>query len=964
MSKGRERPDAGEADADPGESRMGRAPSVRGAADIRVGVRARLFGEDVAASPPADAQGPAGAAAPKIADRARIKGRVAAQLFGPSGGADSEPEAWGEDTEVAGDAPKRATEERIDEVVGRFRVLEPLGRGGMGVVYSAYDPELDRKVAIKLLRADVSAGLSSRDAQARLLREAQAMARLNHPNVIVVHEVGTVGDRVFVAMEFVDGGTLRAFMDERPPWRAVLEVFLRAGAGLAAAHAAGLVHRDFKPDNVLLGKDGRVRVVDFGLARSLLDPERDETREGARAQRPEVDSLHTPLTRTGAVMGTPAYMSPEQHLGHPADARSDQFSFCVALFEGLYGQRPFAGKDLVTLSTNVVRGELREGPGDVRLPKRVTAALRRGLSPRPSDRFASMEELLHELARDPARRFRWVGLASGVAVLASAITYAAFGRAPLGEGCARFGDDMAAVWNDDARADVQRVLMASQEPYAERVSTTTTELIDTYASKWIATAEEVCAARQVGSDDGGGARRQRCLEARKAEVEQLLDALRSGATGMTQQAVPAAADLSDLGACTDPRRLAAWDAPGDAITVARVAAARARIAAAKAQGAIGDYDDAIAVATDVIAALDGLAVPAVEASALLVRGQYRERAGKSADAESDLRLAVQHADAAGDWGTKAQALTRLVFVISRDLDRYDEAMQLGSEAKGVLDSLDAAPLLQADLDGVIGAAARNARHYDLALEHHARALETRERLLGESHPDTAASLANIGSTLSTARRLDEAEPYLRRAHKSLEAVLGNDHPWVGTALGNLANCLARQGRFADALPLQERALAIQERAFGTEHESVVRTTFNLGKLYTDLGRHAEARQLLEKGLAAKIAKLGPKDLELTDWYTALGENEEARGDLASARAYHERGLEVHIGDGSPSYRLAKYHFAIARCLVHDDPVRARQLLDEARAGFVVWSGRGSPAERAHGEKLREEVDAWKAAHLP
>ena len=196
--------------------------------------------------------------------------------------------------------------------LGRYVVLERLGAGAMGVVYSAYDPELDRRVAVKLVRAEAERGESSAGARGRRLTEAQTVARLNHPSVITVYDVGTVGDRVFIAMELVDGGTLAAWRAERPRSRGeILELFLRAGEGLAAAHDAGVVHRDFKPDNVLGGKDGRLRVTDFGLARAA--------KPGANA------------VPTVEIVGTPAYMSPEQFRGEPADARADQFAFCVAL---------------------------------------------------------------------------------------------------------------------------------------------------------------------------------------------------------------------------------------------------------------------------------------------------------------------------------------------------------------------------------------------------------------------------------------------------------------------------------------------------------------------------------------------------------------------------------------------------------------------------------------------------------
>jgi formylglycine-generating enzyme required for sulfatase activity/tRNA A-37 threonylcarbamoyl transferase component Bud32 len=288
--------------------------------------------------------------------------------------------------------------------IGRYLIIERVGSGAMGVVYGAYDPELDRKIALKLLKGRE---LGQEDAaRARLLREAKAMARLAHQNVIAVHDVGVVDGQVFLAMEFLGGGTLKSWLAARPRrWREVLDVFIAAGRGLAAAHAAGLVHRDFKPENVLLDKEGRPRVVDFGLAReATAAPDGSGAVTLAAAER-SGSHLET-LTRTGAIMGTPAYMAPEQITGEPTDERTDQFSFCVALYEALYGERPFRGESLLRLLHNVTEGELEPTPGDREVPAWIRRALLRGLRPDPAQRWASMAPLITALEDDPAARHR------------------------------------------------------------------------------------------------------------------------------------------------------------------------------------------------------------------------------------------------------------------------------------------------------------------------------------------------------------------------------------------------------------------------------------------------------------------------------------------------------------------------------------------------------------------------------
>jgi predicted Ser/Thr protein kinase len=294
---------------------------------------------------------------------------------------------------------------RPGEALGRYVISGVLGAGGMGVVYAAEDPRLGRKVALKLLRA-VKAD-AEEERQARLLREAQAMARLSHPNVLPVFDLGTEDRQVFLAMELVEGPTLAEWLRQRErPWHEVLGIFLEAGRGLAAAHRAGLVHRDFKPANVLVGADGRPRVTDFGLVR--LGAEWEEA--GAEAPGGVSESA---LTQAGAVPGTPAYMSPEQLAGRSVDARSDQFSFCVALYEALYGLRPFEAE-----APAERRWTPRRPERSPRLPRQVKAVLARGLALEPADRFSSMDALLEALAKPDASRGRWwaLGLAAALAV--------------------------------------------------------------------------------------------------------------------------------------------------------------------------------------------------------------------------------------------------------------------------------------------------------------------------------------------------------------------------------------------------------------------------------------------------------------------------------------------------------------------------------------------------------------------
>jgi serine/threonine protein kinase len=297
----------------------------------------------------------------------------------------------------------------VGDKVGRYLVLSTLGTGGMGVVFSAYDPQLDRKVALKLLRSGLQ--ITTKDAQKRLRREAQAIAQLSHPNVVAVYDVGATEDGdLYIAMEFVEGDTLTTWLKKYPrTWREIIDVFLQAGKGLVAAHGTGLLHRDFKPDNVLVGGDGRVRVTDFGLARSfMVDP------ESGRGPTPILaNTLSSSLTATGTVLGTPRYMPPEQLVGPDIDARADQFSFCVALYEALYGQHPLPGSTSVSMHE---KGEKALPPPEgIKIPAAIGRAVSRGLERDRVKRWPTMALLMSELVPPPpvsAKRYVFAAVAT------------------------------------------------------------------------------------------------------------------------------------------------------------------------------------------------------------------------------------------------------------------------------------------------------------------------------------------------------------------------------------------------------------------------------------------------------------------------------------------------------------------------------------------------------------------------
>ena len=362
--------------------------------------------------------------------------------------------------------------------VDRYVLLRVLGSGGMGTVYAAYDPTLDRNVAVKVLRS----ASASAESRARLVHEAQAMARMSSPNVVTVFDAGTFEDQVFVSMELVPGGTLTAWLrEQRRSWREIVSTFEAAGRGIAAAHANGIVHRDFKPDNVLVDGD-RVRVADFGLAAPIAGDDMLAT----------TSPVDRSLTITGAIAGTPAYMAPEQLEARSCDARSDQFSFCVALYEALYGDRPFGGATIEELRAEVRAGRVRTPPRTA-APRWLRVVVLRGLAVDPAARFGSMAALLIELGRYRSRTWRW----ALAAVAAVALTTAGWSMRSRGtEPSCRFDNQLDDVWGPPARKAVEAAFRTAGLTQAAEVE----HALDEYARGWLRMRSDSCEATYVRGD--------------------------------------------------------------------------------------------------------------------------------------------------------------------------------------------------------------------------------------------------------------------------------------------------------------------------------------------------------------------------------------------------------------------------------------------------------------------------------
>jgi eukaryotic-like serine/threonine-protein kinase len=878
--------------------------------------------------------------------------------------------------------------------LGRYVVTERLGAGAMGVVYAAYDPELDRKVAIKVLKNEpttVGSKVSQRSlGHQRLLREAKAMAKLHHPNVIVVHDVGTVDEQVFIAMEYLDGGTLYDHLRASPrPWQAVLEMFRRAGAGLAAAHAAGIVHRDFKPQNVLLGSDGRVCVVDFGLAQTGNASPTAELGTSEVSMDSSEDLSR--LTHTGAVLGTPAYMAPEQHSQGVVDARSDQFAFCVALYEGLYGMRPFAGDNLATLAYNVLRGDVRPPPPEHRVPRWLHAIVVRGLSLDPDDRHPSMAALLEACEAHPARvRRRW-SIALGVAAVAGVGTAGWWGTHGDREICGGGQEKIGQTWNDEARRQVQAAFVSTQEPRAPGVWSSVEREIDAYVDGWTTMYTEACEATRIRAEQSEELldRRMLCLERRRRELGELIALLVDADVALVGRAEDLVAKLSRLNPCADPRALLGGVDPPAPEVRERVLSAGAALKRVRLLRDVGRFDTAKATLDEVEADLETLDHAPTRVSLLYLQSAVAGDEGRLEDAE---RLAYESAVLAAECGDDDAAawawiaVIRIVGLQQRKLEALPPIIKAGEAALARIEN----DFIRGTFLATIGTVDIVRGHYGDAEAPLREAHALLSKDLGADDPRVLDAYEMLAVSLQYQRRLEEAEPILREIVGRWEQ-REMPHPSLGQTLGNLASLVDMQGNDVEARELHARALAALEASYGPDHPVIATVHYHLGKLarrHGDLEIAAEhlarEREILTKAhgpdaeplayahhgqgqldLArerpeAAVASfrraleiwekaLGPEHQRLAGPLTGIGKAElmAERADAALEPLERALRLRESAEDVAPD-DLADTRFTLARASwERGDPARARALALEARTAL-------EGIEHA----AVEEIDAW------
>ncbi len=849
-----------------------------------------------------------------------------------------------------------ASARTLGGTLGRYTIVGQLGQGAMGTVLAAQDLMLNRRVALKLLRAhdaDV-------EARARLVREAQALAAITHPNVVTVYEVGEVEGQWFLAMALVEGGTLLTWQAARPrTWRQIVDAYVQAARGLAAAHRAGLVHRDFKPSNALMGADGVVRVSDFGLVRAVAV-------EDLPASGGEAAPASLAMTRAGTVLGTPAYMAPEQHLGEVADARSDQFSFGCALYEALYGQVPFQGEGYQERAAHCLEGVPLPEPAASKVPGRIRAVVRRALSRNREDRFAGMDDLIAALTRP--RLSRRVRFALGAALCATVVAGGVLATRAANRSCQGLDAPFLAAWSQEVeggvRAAFDRTGLSFAKATADRVALT----LGGYREKWTSSRVATCQASQRGELSAPRFEaRMRCLDRCLDAARTLVGELRAPDAKTVARAATAAERLPAVADCSDDLLAVAAPLPTDPATRARIFAEERRLTQAQAEYDLGRYGAAVALAAEVVTAAQPLAYAPLTARAQQLVGRTAYRVGELERSLTALDAAASTAASAHDDALLADVLSNRFYVTGDQAGKLGEALGMQRFIELLLQRAGQPRAVRALWLNNLGVINMVAGHLDEARAAHEEALAIREKDFGADHSLVVQSLDGLGNVLNRQGHFDEAERLLRRAMATQERRLGPDHPDVASLAQNLGATLASRGDMEQALGYLQRSYEIQRAASGPQSPDLWIPLSNSAHVLLELGRIRAAREKLTMALeslppeARESPQVGMVEVLVGIASLHLGERR-------AAAEHFERSVKLSALSGVPteSEIVARARLA-ALSAAEGAGAAARRHLEEAlavntRAPAAEQAGAASSLALAQAQVAR--LTAGCAAALP
>jgi len=834
------------------------------------------------------------------------------------------------------------------ERVAHFVVEQVLGIGGMGVVLRAHDQRLDRSVALKLVRPEFGGSQGTRGTE-RLLIEARAMAKISDPNVITVHEVGVVDNQVFLAMEFIDGQTLGDWVEAEPrSWVELVRTWIAAGRGLAAAHAAGLVHRDFKPANVLVCRDGRILVTDFGIAgasggQTGLDAELSSqpvagTESQAVLGPEDLSRQVSRLTETGGLLGTPRYMAPEQFHGQRVDARADQFAFCVALWEAVYGRHPFDSSNLAALALAASTGALREPPRGHGAPERLRRILTRGLATAPEDRFADVSSLLaalEGLVRRRARR-RWlIPIAVAVPAVAAA-AWALWPKPP--DPCALDEQRWAGIWDDEVRTEIAAAMAAADRPFIREGWPRVETRVDAYVEAWDEHQQRACADTRVRGtvSDQMLDRRMSCLDTRRRHLSALVAGLREGQSALLAQAIEAIAQLPALDECDDFAMLEAEVPLPPAEIRDELARFDEDLAEVQTLSLAGDNQAAIEI-------LDGWGPRLAELGDAHSEAQrLRNLAGRWIDRDNVkacdyYRQAYAESVAAGAVWLGTLAALKLAGCVDEggadrsefwldvaasgyaQLDRpldFVYYMDVGAvrherrDFEGTIEALETA-LTVADEDteerhllvaeGNLGGMYAQTRRFDEAAAHIGRAVERGTVFYGPLHPQVLNWRANL-----IALRMmggDDMDTILREAQEVLEAQeagLGPREGAVAVTLTVMGVAARGLDRVDEASEYDARAYEIRKAAFGPSHWLTVESLEKLARDHILAGEPEQGVAELREVVELLGQNHGPEHAEVGRAWTTLGWGLAKAGQVEEAIAAQRKAVELIVA-ANPDY---------------------------------------------------------------
>lgn len=872
-----------------------------------------------------------------------------------------------------GDAPMPASVGAVaigTTIARRYRLLELLGAGGQGAVFVAYDAELHRNVALKLVGG--GGGPNAVRRVERLLREARTSAQLSHPNVVAIHDCGRSGDMAYIAMELVDGVDLTRWLQQQPRTTAqILEVFAAAASALIAIHGKGIAHGDFKPHNVLVGRDGRVKAADFGLAveRAPDDtPSPDDMRSGGDG------------ARTSGIAGTPAYMAPELLQGHTPDAASDQYAFCVSLEEALVGHRPGA------------TASHRRG----RVPKSLEPILQRGLARDPADRWRSMAELHSAIARATSTswRSRW----PLVGVLAVTVLGVLAVRRDQTERCADGPAQLIGVWDDARRDEVDAALRATGLPHAEATSRVVGERLDAYGDEWIRQFTEACAATSVRGEASAATldARMRCLQRQRTRMRATIDVLGAPDADVVRHAWKSVTELPEPARCLDDAVLDGEGDPPEPREAQAVAQIDERLVRVEALLEAGKWQRASEEMDRVKALLVPITHAPIHVRAGVLEGACAIELGRFDDAEAAYRGALRQAIATGQWPELRVAALGMMMLVGEKRHRPADVGSYRDLAIALTgDDADA----QAQLEMVEASLAREAGDYLGAVERARRRLALTEQSHGQLDRRTAKAREHLAIELVFAGGYDEAEGHLEDAREALERRVGANHPDLAPAWDGVAALAMQRGRYSEAVAAFERSLAIVTTTIGAdgifaaiaytnlgtalsgdgrldEAETKLRVAIDLFEPVADRGgveaaaarsslarvltaraRFDEAESLLRDALATTERVRGPDHPDVTIIRANLASVLADRGMYAEAEAMQRTALTAQMRALGPDHpMLAVYHHNLATVLrALGEDVAAEVEVRRALALEASTSGiRGGGSRRLLAELLHRQ----------